>query len=270
MWIKITAAALFAFSAFAQEEPAIEEDPFGFQYGPVTGRMADISTIKLPEGYAFTGPEGTQKFMTFNENIVSGTEIGTIISSNEWFAVFDFDGIGYVKDNEKDDLDADALLKSMREGEIQANKQRREMGMEELNLVGWYKEPFYNDQTQNLEWCTEIRSSRSPNTFANHNIRILGRYGVTRITLVANIDQLDTAIPELAALLDSYEYTNGKKYAEYRQGDKIAKYGLTALVAGGAAAVALKTGLFKYIWKGLVFVGIAVAGFFKKIFKRDK
>ena len=85
-----------------------------------------------------------------------------------------------------------------------------------------------------------------------------------------DIDELDTAIPELAELLESYEYAQGNRYAEYRKGDKVAKYGLTALVAGGAAAVALKSGFFKYIWKGLVIGAIAVSSFFKKMFKKDK
>ena len=269
-WLSIAAAALISSSLFAQEEMP-EVPPFGFEDGPVTGLLSDISTITLPEGYLFTGAQGAQEFMEATGNIVSGREIGVVSSAEgEWWAVFEFDEIGYVKDDEKDDLDSDEIIKSMRESQKIANEQRRSMEMEELEILGWYKEPFYNDSTHNLEWCTELTSSSSTNSFANHNIRILGRYGVTEITLVADFDELDSAIPELAGLLESYEYTSGKKYAEYRQGDKIAKYGLTALVAGGAAAVALKSGLLKPLLKGLAFVGIAIAGFFKKLFRKNK
>ena len=53
---------------------------------------------------------------------------------------------------------------------------------------------------------------------------------------------------------------------EYRKGDKLAEYGLTGLIAGGAIAVAAKSGLLAKLWK-LVLLGVAaVVGFFKKLF----
>jgi len=55
----------------------------------------------------------------------------------------------------------------------------------------------------------------------------------------------------------------------------VAKYGLTALVAGGALAGAAKMGLLKGLWvfilaaKKFIIIGvIAVVGFLAKIFKR--
>ncbi|MGQ9663507.1 MAG: hypothetical protein ACUVWX_14435 [Kiritimatiellia bacterium] len=50
----------------------------------------------------------------------------------------------------------------------------------------------------------------------------------------------------------------------------MAKYGLSALVTGGAAAVAVKTGLFKWVWKVLVAVFLASVAFLKKLFSRNK
>ena len=61
------------------------------------------------------------------------------------------------------------------------------------------------------------------------------------------------------------------------KGDKVAEYGLTALVVGGAAAVATKVGLFKYLWKlllvGWKLVVAALAGLgaaLKRLFTRGK
>jgi len=56
----------------------------------------------------------------------------------------------------------------------------------------------------------------------------------------------------------------GQRYAEFRPGDKIAEYGLAALITGGAAAVALKTGLFQKFWKLIVLGFVALAGALKK------
>ena len=75
--------------------------------------------------------------------------------------------------------------------------------------------------------------------------------------------------------LSGYSYQSGNSYAEYRPGDKIAKYGLSALVIGGAAVGAAKLGLLTWLivflkkgWKLLVIGFAAVASFFRKLFTR--
>ena len=47
-----------------------------------------------------------------------------------------------------------------------------------------------------------------------------------------------------------------RSYSDFRAGDKVAEYGLATLVAGGATAVAAKTGLLAKLWK-LIAAGIA-------------
>ena len=240
--------------------------------GPATGALARISTLAVPEGYTFTASEGTRVVMEGFGNVVTGREIGMVFApSNAWVAVFEFDPIGYVKDDEKDKLDAAAILKNIREGQARDNERRRSMQLAELEIDGWYKEPFYNEATHNLEWCTQLREKGSDRPFVNYNIRMLGRHGVTEVTLIADMDVLADAVPSLAAVLKDYKYNSGGGYAEYRKGDKIAKYGLTALVAGGAAAVALKSGLLAKFWKVLVVGAVAVGSFFKRLFgKKDR
>jgi uncharacterized membrane-anchored protein len=89
-----------------------------------------------------------------------------------------------------------------------------------------------------------------------------------RVTLVVDPEQYKETLPHFQSLLAAFGYNTGERYAEYRQGDKIAKYGLSALVVGGATAVAAKSGILKYLWKGLIFVGIAALAFVKKLFGR--
>ena len=91
--------------------------------------------------------------------------------------------------------------------------------------------------------------------------------------LIVDPESLPTTLPTFKELLGGYAFQSGNSYAEYRQGDKVAKYGLAALVVGGAAVGAAKLGLFtgllvflKKGWK-LVVVGLAaVAAFIKKLF----
>jgi len=54
------------------------------------------------------------------------------------------------------------------------------------------------------------------------------------------------------------------------KGDKVAEYGLTGLIVGGAAAVAAKAGVFKWLWKVILAGIVGIGAFFKKLFgKKD-
>lgn len=220
----------------------------------------------------FTGGKGTRELMEAMGNFTSGNEKGFLTHTNwEWFVVFEFSDIGYVKDDEKDELDADAMLKSYRKGTAQANKERERIGIPTMSIVGWEKKPSYNESTHNLEWAIRAESEGEP--ILNYNTRLLGRRGVMEVSLVVEPGLLSETLPVYQDLLDGYNYKSGEAYAEYRQGDKVAQYGLAALVLGGAAAAGAKLGLFgaiavffKKAWKLVVIGLVAVAGFIKKLF----
>ena len=93
--------------------------------------------------------------------------------------------------------------------------------------------------------------------------------------LVVSPDGLSAALPVFKDLLKDYKFISGEKYAEYRPGDKLAKYGLAALITGGAAAAAVKLGLFGYlalffkkIGKLVIILVVGVAAFFKRLYAR--
>ena len=62
-------------------------------------------------------------------------------------------------------------------------------------------------------------------------------------------------MPTFNGMIGGYTYSPGFKYAEWRSGDKVAAYGLTALVAGGAGVALAKSGLLVKFWK-LIVVGV--------------
>ena len=166
------------------------------------------------------------------------------------------------KDDEKTKLDsmADDLLESYKKGAEHQNQRREKMGAPPLEVLGWQVKPHYNDETKNLEWC--ILGQSGGDKFVNHNVRLLGRKGVTKITLIEDQEKIDATLPVFRNLLKDFTYTAGESYAEYKQGDKIAKAGLGALVLGGAAAAAYKVGLFGWLAvalkKGFKLVIVAV------------
>lgn len=251
-------------AVFAQDEA--QGPDIDFIYGPATANIAGMAEIQVPAGFVFTGTEGTQTLMELYQNPITGIEVGFLApeENGNWFMVFEFESIGYVNDDERDALDADAMLASMKAANKEGNKLRKERGWETIDLTGWAKKPFYNSATNNLEWATELVDEQGFKT-VNYNTRLLGRKGVMAVTLVGDPVELAGIQDQYQGLLGQFAYTEGHRYAEWRSGDKIAQYGLTGLVVGGGAAIAAKSGFLAKFWKILIIPFIAVASLFKKI-----
>jgi uncharacterized membrane-anchored protein len=274
-WL-LFAALLFAPSAaYAQEEEEGDSGRETFMNslswirGGQTGSMGPRAEIDIPAGYVFAGPQDTRRLMSALGNLVSNRELGVVapesfLTEPAWFVVFEFDDIGYVENADEEELDADAILENQIETNDAANERKRAQGLDEIEVLGWEIQPRYDPVTKNLEWALRLRSNGED--FVNVDIRLLGRKGVMQATIVADLQGLSSTVAEVKRVLDGYRFKTGETYGEYRAGDKVWKYGLTGLIVGGGAALALKGGLFKWLWKILVVVGAAIAAFFKKIF----
>jgi uncharacterized membrane-anchored protein len=263
-------AALAIFTAQAQEKIKLN-----VVHGPAKAQMSSIAAIDIPAGYSFIDGNGTRALMKKAGEPVSGDEMGLIEPTNEehWSVIFEFNDVGYVKDDDKDKLDPDKLLASIKEGTAEANKERVRNGSSPLEIVGWEQPPKYNPETHNLEWAVRATSDGRP--LLNYNTRLLGRKGVMEVVLVVDPEDLPATLPKFKDLLANYTFQTGQSYAEFRSGDKIAEYGLAALVVGGAAVGAAKLGLLgplllllKKAWKLVVVAFVAVVGFFKKMWAK--
>lgn len=240
-----------------------------FQKGPSLGDLGTAAQVKVPAGYVFAGGGDTRIIMETMQNPTTGRELGFVAPSGEdWFAVFEYDAVGYVKDDEKGSLDADALLQSIKEGTAAGNEERVRRGWPTMTIIGWETPPRYNEQTHNLEWAVRAESEGQP--VVNYNTRLLGRGGVMEVTLVTDPSTLAETLPKFKTMLAGFDFVQGQKYAEFRPGDKMAAYGLTGLIVGGGTAALVKSGAFKWIWKVLVAAAVGVGALFKKIFSREK
>jgi uncharacterized membrane-anchored protein len=236
--------------------------------GPATAQLESIAEIKLPQDFAAAKGDDTRRIMEAMENPPTGREVGTVFSpALDWFVVFEFDDIGYVRDDEKKSLDANAMLESIKQANEGGNKEREKRGWAKLTIVGWEQPPRYDEQTHNLTWAVRAESRGEP--VINYNTRLLGRNGVMRVIFVTDPQTLPQALPQFRSLLAGYAYTKGNRYAEWVQGNKVAAVGLTALVTGGAAAVAVKSGIGKWLWKVLAAAGIGGLVLLRKLFKRE-
>ncbi len=266
----IGVAALIATPLFAQDKPTKSKP--AFQEGPTTAKFLGVAQIEVPAGCVFFDGNTTRALMKSSGEPVSGNEVGLIQPTNFlWSVIFEYSNSGHVMDDDKDKLDADKLLAAFKAGTAKQNKERERMGSPPLEIVGWEQPPHYDETTHNLTWA--IRATSEGRQILNYNTRLLGRLGVMEVVLICDPDKFQETLTSFNGLLAGYSFQTGNNYTEYRKGDKVAKYGLAALVLGGAAVGAAKLGLLAWLLpflkKGWILIVAAFAGianFFRKLF----
>lgn len=266
-------AVMVLLASSIQAQEAKPKKPHGIE-GPATAQLGSVAEIQVPVAHIFFDGKTTRAMMEAAGEPVGGNEVGFLTPTNRgWAVYFQYDDCGFVKDDDKDKLDADKLLKSIREGNDEGNAYRKEHGNPPLVIVGWEQPPHYDTNTHNLTWA--IRATCEGEQIVNYNTRLLGRKGVMEVVLVCDPAELTKNLPEFHSLLAGYKYSTGETYAEYKPGDKIAKYGLGALVLGGAAVGAAKLGLFAWLgvflkkgFKLVIVAVVAIGAFFKKLFAK--
>ncbi|MDE2382747.1 MAG: DUF2167 domain-containing protein [Xanthomonadaceae bacterium] len=235
-----------------------------WEEGPINAKIGGSATIKVPAGYAFLGSAGAREFNRLTENPDSGVDEYVLAKDDlSWVAFFSFDPVGYVKDDDK--LDADDLLKSVTDGTEASNEERKKNGWDSIHVAGWAFKPQYDSTIKSLEWAFKLKGEKSSGESINYNTRLLGRRGVMQVLLVTGPDKLQASVADFKSRLPGFNFNDGDRYADFKDGDHVAEYGLAALVTGGAVAVAAKKGMFAAIgifllkmWK-LLLVGFAAA-----------
>jgi uncharacterized membrane-anchored protein len=252
----------------AQESQARSAfDDTKWHRGPALISISEIAQLQLPQGYVFADAADTRRLMEAMQNPTSGYESGFVAPNDlGWFAVFEYNETGYIRDDEKNSLDADKILSAIKQATQESNEVRRRRGWSPMTVTGWYMPPRYNPITHNLEWA--VNGESEGETVVNYQTRILGRGGVMSVVLVGSPSELPTAMPQYRTLLSQFAYKQGSTYAEFRPGDKVAEYGLSALVVGGATAVAIKSGAVKWLIKAIIAGFVAIGAFFKRLFGR--
>jgi uncharacterized membrane-anchored protein len=267
----LAAGLLLSWAAAASAQEAAEPPKLDWQAGPLQAAIGDgLAEIDVPEGFLFLDADATARFMELTGNPVNGSELATLApTEGAWFLVFEWDEIGWVDDADRDSLDAEALLTSLRQGTEAANEERRKRGWPAFELVGWQEPPHYDERTQNLTWAIEGRSENE--VVLNRLVKLLGRRGVMSVTLVGSPDEVAAATPRVDALLGGYRFRSGHTYAEYLPGsDRAAQVGLAALVVGGGAAALAKSGLLAKFWKPIAVGAVALFAAARRLFGRKQ
>ena len=273
--VLLCSLCLLPLAARSADEKAEGAPKVEWVHGPAKADVGGNAEIMIPSGFIFTGKKGTVHLMQAMGNLTNDAEEGFLApadvfekgAKNPWFVVFEFNDMGYVKDEEKKSIDKDKILSGMKDGVNSGNEERVKRGLPKMELVGWAVEPHYDEATHNLEWGILLKTEKGGEV-VNYDVRLLGRKGVMQCTLVLDPGQLDRTLPKFRSTLAQFAYKTGEKYAEYREGYKLAKIGLTALIGGGVAVAAWKLGFFKYFGKFILLIVVGFGAAFKKLWTR--
>lgn len=263
----VATAALFVTAA--QADDTVVKAP---HYGPYNQEIASIGTWKVKQGYLSLDPADTTRLMEEMQNPgVQNTWLYAPEGMKRWFSVIRYEDTGHVEDDEK--IDPAAIIERLKKGNELSNEERRKRGWPELHLIGWQVEPHYEPDTRRLSWATLSESNGQK--IVNYTTKVLSRTGVATVILVTDVASLDQSVAELKTQLDGFTFNPDQTYAAFRSGDKIAEYGLTGLIVGGAAAAAVKTGAWKWLlgilvagWKVVAAAVVALFAGVKSFFKR--
>jgi uncharacterized membrane-anchored protein len=268
-----TPAASAASSDAATEPATITTEQFlaglNFQHGKVS-LPGGIATLNLPSNFRYLNPRDAEKVLVDGwGNPPGAATLGMILptgvnplSPAGWGVIVTYDKDGHVKDNDADTIDYADLLKDMQESIADNNPEREKAGYAPMTLVGWAEKPSYDKAQHKLYWAKELRTSGDKENGLNYNIRVLGREGVLVLNAIAGMAQIAGVKAEMKNVTAFTDFTPGNRYADFNsQTDKVAEYGLAALVAGGVAA---KLGVFSKLMALLLafkkIIVLAVAG----------
>jgi uncharacterized membrane-anchored protein len=269
----LATTCLAALPAFAQDSDESSQDqgpnPWqiaskAMQIGPKTIALRDQATLQLPQGYGFVPTREAAQLMEAMGNSENEHFIGLIMpphagedDAEDWMVSVDYDPAGYIKDEDAKNWNADELLQNLKDGTEAANENRVRLGIPALEVTRWIEPPAYDAATQRLVWSVEGRdkgAAADADNTVNYNTYVLGREGYVSLDLITSSSKIDSQKAVARNLLAAVSFNDGKRYADYdASSDKVAAYGLAALV-GGVAAKKL----------GLLALG---AAFFAKFFK---
>jgi uncharacterized membrane-anchored protein len=267
MWLRaVTLAGLVGFAAapaFAQDddfELTPEQQQMLAKMRSIwesldrqTGRIGlgdNLATLNVPSSFYFLDADDAQRVLVdLWGNPPGEPPLGMLFPADRtpfgrdsWAVTIEYSDDGHVSDADAAEIDYDDLLTDMRSDIRAENPSRTKAGYEPIELVGWAEPPKYDGAARKLYWAKELRFGDSPETTLNYEIRALGRTGVLSMTFIAGTSQLDEINREREAVLSMAAFNEGSRYEDFDPSyDKVAAYGIGALIAGKVAA---KAGLF--------------------------
>ena len=239
--------------------------------------------LQVPDGFHYLGHDETRRVLEeLWGNPPDDDVLGMLVpddaaldGEHSWAVLVTYNAEGHVSDEDASKIDYTQMLSDMKQETVDANPARKEAGFGAVQLVGWAQPPSYDAAGKRLHWARELDFGGAKQHTLNYDIRVLGREGYLSMNAIAGMGDLTRVQAGVARVLPMAEFDAGQRYADYTPGsDKLATYGLAALVGGGIAA---KAGLFAKLGvlllagkKFVVLAVLAIGAFARKLLGKNK
>jgi uncharacterized membrane-anchored protein len=242
--------------------------------GPNSVTLRDQATLTLPEGFGFVPAKEGSNVMKVMGNRTDDRFLGLVLplrKDSKFFVSVEYESAGYIKDDEAKEWDAAGLLQTLKDGTEAANAERERRGIDPIKVTRWVEPPAYDSATHRLVWSAEatLKNGTDPDPTINYNTYVLGREGYVSANLITTASTVDDDRSVAAPLLSAFVFNGGKRYEDFNSStDKIAAYGLTALIGGIAAKklglLALGAAFFVKFAKVIIVAVVAVGAAARK------
>lgn len=249
------------------------------QDGEVSLPAANV-TLQIPEAYMFLDAQSARVVLEDAwGNPPDESVLGMLMAADSspldddaWGAVFTYVEDGYVSDEDAANIDFNDLLQDMKSDTAAASEAQVAQGYSSVELLGWAAQPYYDQANKKLHWAKEMQFGDMDSKTLNYNIRTLGRKGYLMINFIAGMNQFEMINNNIDTVLAMAEFNEGSTYFDFDPGvDKVAAYGIGALVAGKVLA---KTGLIAaaiiFLKKFGVFLVLGAGALIGRVFKKGK
>ncbi|GAA4376068.1 DUF2167 domain-containing protein [Hymenobacter koreensis] len=229
-----------------------------------------LGSLTVPAGMRFLDAEQSRRVLV---NLWGNPETATEgvkgmlfpadkgpIAEGNWAFVVSYEPMGYVKDDDAEDINYDELLADMQAETRENNEARKAAGYGGFELLGWAVAPHYDKATHALHWAKKLQFEGSETPTLNYDVRLLGRKGVLSLNAVADSMQLGLVQSQIPAVVKGTDFAQGLRYADFNPDiDEVAAYSIGGLVAGKVLAKVGAFALIAKFWK--VILALLAAGF---------
>jgi uncharacterized membrane-anchored protein len=216
------------------------ESSFHFQTGDVVLKK-DFAHCTLPSNYQFLDSIQTREMLInfWAESENNAHHLGLI--SNKTSSVFapkalvftvDYIADAHVSENKQNDLNEQALFDHLKRSIDSSNVNRKQAGLEFIQISNWAMSPIYNAERHALYWIEEIEIGDSREKRLSANACILGRTGYIRLSSIVMFSELKQLLNEFPELSNSIQFYKNQEYVAFTNTEKQAHINLDALILG--------------------------------------
>lgn len=188
------------------------------------------STISIPDGYILvTGPDAEAVFTIYGDPVPDNLEAYICESKFGNSITFQNFKLGYIPSVDFKEFLSNKVINEIIHYTEEDNKERREVGSPELNVIGWFQEPKLDRVTKTIYWVLEADCGDEKLV-----ISMAIRFGKEGHEMIKWITPKSSYVPfgnSLDTVIRSYSFDQGYRYSDYKAGNQFTNFGIAALTS---------------------------------------